>query len=370
MKKLITILVIFLLLSCGKKESTYTVETIDGVNFVNNLAPKWGGESKIELEFVRKIGTLDGDDENFLFYFPRDIARDSKGNYYILDGGNYRIQVFDANLNFIRSIGRQGQGPGEFEYPNRLFINDNDVLQISDGRNLRVEYFDSDGNLIKSVPVSNLSTSSHFSFDGDIVIRGLKQKKEYANPMEMAQDIRKGQPLATILSSSGDILFDFGIERAYDDMGMKIFGNRFNYTYDDSGNHYITFYFQNRIDKFSPAGKHILSVKRQLNYEETQSLERVIDIKNDISSSIQVDSHGSMWVQTYERQLTPEERINRELIHDAYRLEIYDKEGVMLGIIPMPLSSNIFMTRIIDDRIYFVDSTLEMCIYEYKIVEK
>ncbi|MCH7782753.1 hypothetical protein IID62_06755, partial [candidate division KSB1 bacterium] len=191
-----------------------------------------------------------------------------------------------------------------------------------------------------------------------------------ANPDEMAQDIQKDRSLATVLSPAGEVLFDFGIERTYYDTGMKIFGNWFNYAYDNSGNHYITFFFQNRIDKFSSKGKHLYSIKRKLDYEETQSLERVIDIKNDFSTSIQVDTQGRVWVQTYDRQLTSEERRNRNLIQDVYRLEIFDREGVMLGIVPFPRSSNIKMTRIIDDRIYFVDYTTEMCIYEYKIIEK
>lgn len=69
------------------------VETIDGVSVVHNgKTGKWGKNSKVSLELVRTIGTIEAENDNFLFYMPADIALDSKGNMYILDSGNHRVQ--------------------------------------------------------------------------------------------------------------------------------------------------------------------------------------------------------------------------------------------------------------------------------------
>ena len=36
---------------------------------------------------------------------------------YVCDSDNNRIQVFDLDLNFVRSIGSRGSGRGEFDRP-------------------------------------------------------------------------------------------------------------------------------------------------------------------------------------------------------------------------------------------------------------
>jgi len=80
------------------------------------------GEIKFELEEDLSIGNED--DENYLFYGIRDIQVDTDGNIYVLDSGNHRLQVFDKNGNYLRTIGKKGRGPGEFITPSRLQLDD------------------------------------------------------------------------------------------------------------------------------------------------------------------------------------------------------------------------------------------------------
>ena len=62
------------------------------------------------------------DDKRFVFYKVKDVKADAAGNIYILDSGNQRVQVFDRFGSFLRTIGRQGQGPGEFQVPTKIEI--------------------------------------------------------------------------------------------------------------------------------------------------------------------------------------------------------------------------------------------------------
>ena len=71
----VTVIILFLL-NCGGEDATYTVEMIDGVRHVHNLTPLWSDEQKISLEFVRQIGELESEDENYQFYQPIDITVD------------------------------------------------------------------------------------------------------------------------------------------------------------------------------------------------------------------------------------------------------------------------------------------------------
>jgi|Deesub1362B_J571_1020462.scaffolds.fasta_scaffold00181_50 sugar lactone lactonase YvrE len=85
---------------------------------------------------------------------------DSAGNIYIVDSGNERIQKFDKNGKYIKTIGRKGQGPGEFDSPTSIFIDVEDNIYIKDGR--EIEIFDKNGNFIKKYLVIIPLLTFHF----------------------------------------------------------------------------------------------------------------------------------------------------------------------------------------------------------------
>jgi len=92
------------------------------------------GEIKFDLEEVLSIG--DVEDENCFFYKGFDFDIDQSGNIYILDYGKIRIQKFDQNGKFLKTIGRQGQGPGEFMSPSSLDISDSGDFYLKDSNSI------------------------------------------------------------------------------------------------------------------------------------------------------------------------------------------------------------------------------------------
>ena len=76
------------------------------------------------------------------------VAADSRDNIYILDGTTQEIQVFDAEGGFLRTLGGQGQGPGEFRESLGPAIAPGDTLWVADGRVPRYSIFGPDGTLI------------------------------------------------------------------------------------------------------------------------------------------------------------------------------------------------------------------------------
>jgi hypothetical protein len=56
----------------------------------------------------------------------------SDGGIAVLDIGRHRIQRFAAGGSFLRSIGRQGQGPGELDQPWRLIRAPSDTVGVYD----------------------------------------------------------------------------------------------------------------------------------------------------------------------------------------------------------------------------------------------
>ena len=69
---------------------------------------------------------------------------------YICDHNNHRIQVFDLDLNFVRSIGSRGNGRGEFNAPHDVKFDTAGNMYIAEWSNGRVHVMDSSGHFIRS----------------------------------------------------------------------------------------------------------------------------------------------------------------------------------------------------------------------------
>ena len=149
------VLIILVVFFCGKKDATYTIEMKDGVKYVHNQAPLWGDTTKVELEYVQKIGDLEAEDENYLLFEPSDIIKDTQGNLYILDAGNYRIQKYDTDGKFLATFGRRGQGPAEFEYPYSIKLDNENNLLVGDFASNSIMVLDQDGREIDRIRLSS-----------------------------------------------------------------------------------------------------------------------------------------------------------------------------------------------------------------------
>ena len=133
----------------------WTIPIPEGVRVVEYPAtPAEDRTGRIELAEDLVLGR-DESDPNQVFYRLRDVDVDSDGNLWVLDGGNHRIQVFDREGRFVRSLGREGQGPGELESPGGLAIV-GDRLVVRAAR-LRLILFDLDGVYVDDVLVDSTS---------------------------------------------------------------------------------------------------------------------------------------------------------------------------------------------------------------------
>ncbi len=76
---------------------------------------------------------------------PTGIAVDRRGNVYVADTQNHRIQVFDAQGNLIRSIGSLGSGEGQFYEPRGIAIDAQGNLYVADTWNARIVKLSANG---------------------------------------------------------------------------------------------------------------------------------------------------------------------------------------------------------------------------------
>lgn len=87
---------------------------VDGVLHVRN--PEAPSEGVRDLE-MRELWRVGGDDEDVLFGVIAQLVEDHEQNIYLLDSQLHQIQVFSPDGQLVRTFGRQGEGPGEFNNP-------------------------------------------------------------------------------------------------------------------------------------------------------------------------------------------------------------------------------------------------------------
>ncbi len=109
--------------------------TEDGVLHVKNGDTPRNGIQDMELEELWRIGGED--DEDVLLGIISRVLIAPNGDIYLLDGQLSQAQVFSPDGRFIRTLGRQGDGPGEITRPgDMVFMPDGTLglVQIFPGK--------------------------------------------------------------------------------------------------------------------------------------------------------------------------------------------------------------------------------------------
>lgn len=115
------LLALILVLICAPAQATWKGKVVekDGVNQVMNPAT---AEAKPETVKVKELWRVGGDDEDVLFGVITDVIADRDGNFYLLDSQLREIQVYAPDGENLRTIGREGEGPGEFRMAFNLLL--------------------------------------------------------------------------------------------------------------------------------------------------------------------------------------------------------------------------------------------------------
>jgi len=354
-----------ILLACSNRETTSTVEIIDGVRFVHNLEPLWGADPDIGLEFIQTIGQAETDDDRYLLYFPVDGAADNEGNIYILDSRRPAIRKYDSAGIHIADFGGKGSGPGEFRSSLCLDTDGEFNLYLSDMDNARINVFNSDGSFNRMVALGNffhffcvLSTGQIAGFD-----------------LSREEDPPK---VARLLDRKGNMISTFGESKPAEDSMMAFLMNQCNIESDSVDDIYVSFNHFNRIEKFAPDGSLLMHIDRPLNfdvehkartstYESGGELREYADpLLTYVSDRIGVDGQDRLWVLSFNAQ--PNETGSASSVfedHTILQFDIFDREGVLLCRIPVPLPMSRF--RVYGDQLLLIDPYQNVCIHKYRI---
>ena len=107
---------------------------------------------RLSGEPIVTIGVVEGLDE-YQFFDISGAARLADGSVVVAESGARRVQRFGPGGEHLWSRGRQGEGPGEFQYVELLGpCTDEQSVVVYDIYNHRVTVFDGGGNLIREYP--------------------------------------------------------------------------------------------------------------------------------------------------------------------------------------------------------------------------
>ena len=133
----------FALAACGPDAAPagpdVVVETIGDTTLVRTLSGSvWGAEATLVPE--SSIGELDGPEE-YLFGSVLSIAVDDDWNVYVFDEQAQHVRVYDSAGVYVETLGRRGEGPGEFDRAEAIALLSDGRLVVRDPGNMRVQVF-------------------------------------------------------------------------------------------------------------------------------------------------------------------------------------------------------------------------------------
>lgn len=359
------------------------IEYENGVKVIVNPEEPMFGEINLELKKDLSIGGRH--DENFQFYGVRGIDVDGKGNIYVVDSGNHRVQKFDKTGNHLASIGRRGQGPGEFNNPlnirchaetGYIFVNepsgrisafkqdgrylDQDILP---GEALTDFYIDADQNVIGNVSASRYRSLVsiekgerggrkivEFPFQVNIQVRSRSEKG--AGTFSQAFGGTHGYEFDLFLSQIDSKTFIYGFSRDYElpvinGQGENLFIIRKNA---------LTKNFSKKIRDRIIYGVKMSALRRGKSVSDDYAYS--FPEHMPFFYSIMADSEGLIYVQTGTEELDP----SRARTYDIFTRDGYYMYRVFLEIPPLIIKRDYVNTLARD-----ADSGVEI-VQRYKII--
>ncbi|MDH3215266.1 MAG: 6-bladed beta-propeller [Candidatus Krumholzibacteria bacterium] len=128
MRTLTVVSVLFMCALAGAAQAEWTGREVteDGVLHIKN------SETAVTVIRVEPEALWERGGENDELFFGRlsQIVQDAEGNVYVLDSQLSEILVFSPSGEHLRTIGREGEGPGEFANVSDMYLSPNGLLGI------------------------------------------------------------------------------------------------------------------------------------------------------------------------------------------------------------------------------------------------
>lgn len=179
---------------------------------IESHAPSWqpGEEWRLSSSPILEIGVEDGE-IHYLFSGIVGAIRLDDGRIVVADRGSNQVRIFDERGEFIRAVGGEGKGPGEFEHIRGLSRCGADSIFAFD-LNWQTKIFDLAGELVREMRIHEPGSMGgpyalSCSRTGHFVITGWGEQTSIE--ARMIGLYRATAPIS-ILDRDGELLLDLG----------------------------------------------------------------------------------------------------------------------------------------------------------------
>ena len=151
------LLISAILVSCKKQGAAWqgTLQEVDGATVVKNPRRPMLGKDACSIKEDMSIGSP-GKGEEFAFSEITDVSIDGEENIYVLDRIEAHIIVFNKAGEYLGTIGRKGQGPGEMQGPMDIFITPSEEILVNDRGARFLHFFGRDGKHLRSISLARM----------------------------------------------------------------------------------------------------------------------------------------------------------------------------------------------------------------------
>lgn len=331
--------VFVILISCKKQKTEWNgkIEEVDGVMVVKNPKKPMYSEDIFNLEEDLSIGEKEGREE-YMFSRIDGIDVDNYENIYVLNNKTPHIRVFDKNGEFIKTIGRKGQGPGEIQSPRHIQITPQEEVMVFDSNTRRLAFFSLDGKYLRQVSTAKIN----YPFDpikmdpgGNLIAKlviwpsegGGEELKKFDSNLESLMMISKtkiDQPLNPRVIRPIEHSLFFAISKE----GNVVWGNSGLYKLEVLN---LEGKLIRRIVKDSKTSEITEKDKERLKERNRRIINRgyrlLFPRYFPMFRRISIDWEGRIFVGTYEKVKIGED--------DAYYYDVFDSEGKYIAKIPL-----------------------------------
>ncbi|MCG7852528.1 MAG: 6-bladed beta-propeller [Methanosarcinaceae archaeon] len=335
-------------------------------------------EGKLKLELLQEWSSEEEMNEHKILYEPMDVAFNDNDDIFILEAN--KIKVFNKSGKHLRTFGNAGVGPGEFLRPDRLEIDEENNIVVMDKGNLRVQILNQQGEYLGGFKLGDNRPGPIAITNNNVIL------------INRSPDLKLSS-LWFLYNHQGQLAGERGHRISGASWFEIYYRNSYFISSDAVGNLYFAHEYQPLIQIFSPGGELL----KELSYEVPFEVPEVksnrykgresVEYEN-VCNGIDIDSKGKIFLLTLSRLKNNEEKlvgittgtISRSrptevkvgkakydinsIGEDLYQILVFDNSGKIIASKKLNiLADNI---RIHKDRLFLIDTNINMKIYEYQ----
>jgi sugar lactone lactonase YvrE len=149
-------------------------------------------------KLLMTLGKPGGAGEPDYFYQPNDVLVAPNGDIFVSEGhasapgSNARILKFDKSGKLIKSFGKFGTGPGEFDQPHALAMDSRGRLFVGDRNNNRIQVLDQNGTFIAEWKQFSRPSGLYIDKDDTLYVADSESESVSTNHTGWKRGIRVG----------------------------------------------------------------------------------------------------------------------------------------------------------------------------------